>query len=176
MVAVGTLISATWILSVNSWMQTPQGHEIIAGRVVPVVGQLPHALRREPLVIEDLLAPLRASGVTVEVDPKTPPIKGDAALLRFALTTLIHHCEAAALDRHETPDIRLRAQPWEFAVQIHVMCGKTSSAPEIDPQVDFDSEAEVTTVNAVLAQHNGYFVIPQGEVAVTHFTLQFDAL
>lgn len=27
-VAVGTLISAFWILAANSWMQTPQGHEI----------------------------------------------------------------------------------------------------------------------------------------------------
>jgi len=26
MVALGTLISAFWILAVNSWMQTPQGH------------------------------------------------------------------------------------------------------------------------------------------------------
>ena len=28
MVAFGTLISATWILSVNSWMQTPAGYSI----------------------------------------------------------------------------------------------------------------------------------------------------
>jgi cytochrome d ubiquinol oxidase subunit I len=35
-VALGTLISATWILASNSWMQTPQGFEIIDGRVVPV--------------------------------------------------------------------------------------------------------------------------------------------
>jgi len=35
-VAVGTLISATWILASNSWMHTPQGYEIIAGRAVPV--------------------------------------------------------------------------------------------------------------------------------------------
>jgi len=35
MVALGTLISATWILASNSWMQTPQGFEIIEGRVVP---------------------------------------------------------------------------------------------------------------------------------------------
>ena len=35
-VAVGTLISATWILASNSWMHTPQGHEIIDGRIVPV--------------------------------------------------------------------------------------------------------------------------------------------
>jgi cytochrome d ubiquinol oxidase subunit I len=36
MVSLGTLISATWILASNSWMQTPQGYEIIGGRVVPV--------------------------------------------------------------------------------------------------------------------------------------------
>ncbi|MDD2712314.1 MAG: cytochrome ubiquinol oxidase subunit I [Simplicispira sp.] len=35
-VALGTLVSATWILASNSWMHTPQGHEIIDGRVVPV--------------------------------------------------------------------------------------------------------------------------------------------
>jgi len=36
MVALGTLVSANWILASNSWMQTPQGYEIIGGRVVPV--------------------------------------------------------------------------------------------------------------------------------------------
>ena len=36
MVAVGTLISTFWILASNSWMQTPQGFEIIVGRVIPV--------------------------------------------------------------------------------------------------------------------------------------------
>lgn len=36
MVAVGTLVSATWILASNSWMQTPTGHAIIDGRAVPV--------------------------------------------------------------------------------------------------------------------------------------------
>jgi cytochrome d ubiquinol oxidase subunit I len=35
MVALGTLVSATWILASNSWMQTPQGYAIIDGRVVP---------------------------------------------------------------------------------------------------------------------------------------------
>src|SRR5690606_1594535 len=36
MVAIGTLISTFWILASNSWMHTPQGHEIIDGIVVPV--------------------------------------------------------------------------------------------------------------------------------------------
>ncbi|MDR3531473.1 MAG: cytochrome ubiquinol oxidase subunit I [Rhodopila sp.] len=35
MVAAGTIVSMTWILASNSWMQTPQGYEIIGGRVVP---------------------------------------------------------------------------------------------------------------------------------------------
>ena len=36
MVAVGTLMSAFWILSANSWMQTPQGHGVnAAGQFVP---------------------------------------------------------------------------------------------------------------------------------------------
>lgn len=35
MVALGTLFSSFWILSANSWMQTPAGHEIVDGRYVP---------------------------------------------------------------------------------------------------------------------------------------------
>ncbi|MGD0108128.1 MAG: cytochrome ubiquinol oxidase subunit I [Rhodopila sp.] len=35
MVAAGTLVSMTWILASNSWMQTPRGYEIINGRIVP---------------------------------------------------------------------------------------------------------------------------------------------
>lgn len=35
MVAIGTLISATWILVSNSWMQTPTGYEIVNGRFEP---------------------------------------------------------------------------------------------------------------------------------------------
>ncbi|WP_448093037.1 cytochrome ubiquinol oxidase subunit I [Pseudomonas lini] len=36
MVAIGTLISTFWILASNSWMQTPQGYEVVNGQVVPV--------------------------------------------------------------------------------------------------------------------------------------------
>ena len=36
MVAIGTMISMFWILSSNSWMQTPQGIGIVDGRVVPL--------------------------------------------------------------------------------------------------------------------------------------------
>ena len=36
MVALGTLLSATWILASNSWMHTPRGFAIIDGQVVPI--------------------------------------------------------------------------------------------------------------------------------------------
>ncbi len=35
MVAAGTLFSSFWILSVNSWMQTPAGYELVDGRFMP---------------------------------------------------------------------------------------------------------------------------------------------
>jgi cytochrome d ubiquinol oxidase subunit I len=42
MVALGTLVSATWIISVNSWMQTPVGYAINAkGQFVPAGSWLP---------------------------------------------------------------------------------------------------------------------------------------
>lgn len=42
MVALGTVISATWIISVNSWMQTPAGYAINArGQFVPAGSWIP---------------------------------------------------------------------------------------------------------------------------------------
>jgi cytochrome d ubiquinol oxidase subunit I len=36
MVALGTVLSSFWILAVNSWMQTPAGHQVTDGRFFPV--------------------------------------------------------------------------------------------------------------------------------------------
>lgn len=36
LVAIGTTLSAFWILSLNSWMQTPQGHSIVNGEFFAV--------------------------------------------------------------------------------------------------------------------------------------------
>jgi cytochrome d ubiquinol oxidase subunit I len=36
MVAFGTLLSSFWILATNSWMQTPQGYELVEGRFEPI--------------------------------------------------------------------------------------------------------------------------------------------
>jgi cytochrome d ubiquinol oxidase subunit I len=36
MVSLGTVLSTTWIMSANSWMQTPAGYEVVDGQFVPV--------------------------------------------------------------------------------------------------------------------------------------------
>lgn len=36
MVALGTVLSMTWILSANSWMQTPGGYEYVNGQFLPI--------------------------------------------------------------------------------------------------------------------------------------------
>jgi cytochrome d ubiquinol oxidase subunit I len=36
MVSIGTLLSSTWIIAANSWMQTPAGYTIVNGRFEPV--------------------------------------------------------------------------------------------------------------------------------------------
>jgi cytochrome d ubiquinol oxidase subunit I len=35
MVALGTLLSSTWIIAANSWMQTPAGYQLVDGRFEP---------------------------------------------------------------------------------------------------------------------------------------------
>jgi hypothetical protein len=147
-----------------------------AGAMVSVLTRLPaNALRRQRLALEDVLAPLEAPGVSIEVEPGTQGVNGDAALPRFALTTLIHRCEAAALDRDERPEIRVRATGAPFVVQIHVTSGRPGAGASAQEKPHADSDAEMSAVHAVLAQHGGYFLVPEGEVSATHFTVQFDA-
>lgn len=84
MVALGTLLSATWILASNSWMQTPAGYEIINGQVVPT----------------DWLA--------VIFNPSFPYRLVHMGLAAFLVTALIVGASAAwhLLRRNDTPAIR----------------------------------------------------------------------
>ena len=49
-VAIGTILSSSWIIAANSWMQTPAGYVVQNGRYAPT--DRPEALKRE---IEALL-------------------------------------------------------------------------------------------------------------------------
>ena len=84
MVALGTLVSMFWILSSNSWMQTPQGHEVIDGIVVPV----------------DWLA--------IVFNPSFPYRLAHMALASFLSTSLFVAASAAwlLLKKRDTPEVR----------------------------------------------------------------------
>src|SRR6202040_3252897 len=84
MVAIGTLISATWILASNSWMQTPQGYEIIDGRVVPV------------------------DWIKVIFNPSFPFRLAHMTLAAYLATALFVGASGAwhLLKRHDTPAVR----------------------------------------------------------------------
>ena len=62
LVAVGTSLSAFWILVLNSWMQTPVGYELVDGKVVPTDWI---AILFNPSMPYRLSHMLLASGLTV---------------------------------------------------------------------------------------------------------------
>lgn len=91
MVALGTLVSTTWILASNSWMQTPQGFAIINGRVVPT-----EWLK----VIFNPSFPYRLAHMTVAAYLATALVVGASAawhLLRGRATPAIHKMMSMAM-------------------------------------------------------------------------------
>jgi cytochrome bd ubiquinol oxidase subunit I len=64
LVALGTTVSAFWIMSANSWMQTPNGYEIVNGRYI--VADWWHAVF-SPSFIPRLIHMLLASYVTTSL-------------------------------------------------------------------------------------------------------------
>ena len=132
--------------------------------------------RRSTLPIGDVLAPLRVPGVTVTVMDGTPPIHGDASLLRYAVATLVARCESAALERSMVPVIGVYASPEEGFVRVHVWLGEGASvvgAPVVRQDFTADADAEMTAVYAVMSLHDGYLVTPESEGALPHYVLQF---
>jgi hypothetical protein len=152
-----------------------------AGAVASILTRLPSsAARRQAVSLEDVLMPLRAPGVDVAVAPGTRPIEGDAALLRFAVATLIHRCEGAALEMGLTPSIEVRAALEDFMVPVQVTGGRggspASAVATAPTGVGFDADAEMSAVNSIVALHDGFFTAPEGEGPDVHFTLLFNPL
>jgi signal recognition particle receptor subunit beta len=135
----------------------------------------PTSARRSLLAVEDVLAPLRVPGVTVTVVPGTPPVAGDASLLRYAVATLVSRCESAALERSTIPVIGVYAAIEEGFVRIHVWLGESGAvvgAPVAAQAYAADSDAEMTAVYAVMALHQGFLVTPESPRTSVHFVLQ----
>ncbi len=147
-----------------------------AAAIASLLTRLPGgSTRRASLQLEDVLAPLRVPGVTVTVVPGTPAVVGDAALLRFAVATLVARCEAAALERSMIPVIGVYAGAEENFVRVHVWVGEGAAAvgaPVVTEAFSADSDAEMSAVYAIMALHSGGLVAPESQGAVVHYVLQ----
>lgn len=132
-------------------------------------------VRRTAVSLEDVLAPLRVPGVTVTVVPSTPPVQGDASLLRYAVATLVSRCEAVALEKSTIPVIGVYAGGDAGVVQVHVWLGAGAAAigaPAVAQAFAADADAEMMAVYAVMALHEGNLVMPESPEAAAHFVLQ----
>jgi len=137
----------------------------------------PGAVRRASISLEDVLAPLRAPGVTLTVVAGTPLVSGDATLLRYAVATLMGRCEAAALERSTVPVIGVYAGEEEGFVRVHVWLGEGAAvvgAPVVTQTFSDDTDAEMTAVYAIMALHQGYLVVPEAQTTAAHYVLQFN--
>jgi signal recognition particle receptor subunit beta len=144
-----------------------------AAAMASVLTRLPgSAVRRSPIVLDDVLAPLRVPGVTVTVVPGTPGVAGDASLLRYAVSTLVSRCEAVAIERATVPVIGVYAGLEEGAVRVHVWLGEGAAAvgaPSASPDPGGDGDAVMTAVHAIMALHQGHLVVSTSSPA--HFVL-----
>jgi cytochrome d ubiquinol oxidase subunit I len=97
-VAIGTSISAFWILALNSWMQTPQGHEMRNGVAFPVDWfaiifnpsfpyRLSHMVVASGLTAAFLVAGISAYRLLKGDDKKAPKLTLKIALTVAALLT-----------------------------------------------------------------------------------------
>ncbi len=131
----------------------------------------PTALQRQPARLEDLVGPLEAPGVAVSVRPGTPPLLADAPLLRFAIATLVHRCEAAALDAGRSPRVTVRAGLEHGALRIRIAGGEGSAAPSAGTA---HADAETDAVRTIVKLHEGVFLPSAAKGADIQFTIQFD--
>ena len=97
-VAIGTSLSAFWILALNSWMQTPQGHEMRDGVAFPVDWlaiifnpsfpyRLSHMLIASGLTAAFLVAGISAYRLLKGDDKKAPRLTLKIALTVAAILT-----------------------------------------------------------------------------------------
>jgi hypothetical protein len=148
-----------------------------ASAMASLLTRLPmDTVRRSAVSLEDVLAPLKVPGVTVTVVPDTPPISGDASLLRCAVATLVGRCEAAALEKSMIPVIGVYAGPEEGYVRVHVWLGEGAAvvgAPVVTQAFTADADAEMTAVYSIMGLHEGYLVTPESPGVIVHYVLQF---
>jgi len=143
-----------------------------AAAVASLLARLPpESARRQRLALSEVIAPLEAPGVSLVAEGGAL-VFGDAALLRFALATLVRQCEAAALEHGRIPEVGVRVEEVDNNVQILVTGGgraSVMSVPEAGPDL---ADAELSVVHAIVALHGGVLVSGRGDDQSPHFSVR----
>jgi signal recognition particle receptor subunit beta len=143
-----------------------------AAAVASLLARLPpESARRQRLALSEVIAPLEAPGVSL-VAESGASVFGDAALLRFALATLVRQCEAAALEHGRIPEVGVRVEEAGNGVQILITGGGRASVmtvPEAGPDL---ADAELGVVHAIVALHGGVLVAGRDENQSPHFSVR----
>jgi hypothetical protein len=144
-----------------------------AAAVASLLTRLPSELvRRQPVRLDEVTAPLRVPGTTVEVRSPGVCVLGDAALLRFTFATLVHQCEADALERGQVPEVMLTVEASDGSVHAFVTGGGRTSVMAA-PEKGLDlSDAELSVVHAIVALHGGVLVSGRAEDGSPLFSVE----
>jgi len=144
-VAVGTLISAFWILSANSWMQTPTGHAMEDGRFIAVDWMQVIFNPSFPSRFAHMTAAAYlTTALVVLATASWQALKGrDSAevktMRRMAVLLLAIMAPAQLLLGHESGSVALEHQPakvaamegwWESGQQTSILLGWPDDAAE----------------------------------------------
>jgi hypothetical protein len=144
-----------------------------AAAVASLLTRLPAELvRRRPVRLDEVTEPLRVPGTTVDVRSPGVSVLGDAALLRFTFATLVHQCEADALERGQVPEVVLTIEASDGSVNAFVTGGGRTSVMAA-PEKGLDlSDAELSVVHAIVALHGGVLVSGRAEDGSPLFSVE----
>jgi signal recognition particle receptor subunit beta len=131
----------------------------------------PESARRQHLRLADVVGPLAAPGVRLEIASPSLAVQGDAALLRFALATLVKQCEADALERGRVPEVVLSVGEERGRARVRVAGGGRASALSTVESGPDLADAEMSVVHAIVALHGGILVAGRGDGQAPLFTM-----
>jgi cytochrome d ubiquinol oxidase subunit I len=165
MVAFGTLVSATWIISVNSWMQTPAGFAVAAnGQFVPSGSWWPIIFSASfPYrLVHTVIAAYLTTALTVGgvgawhlLKDKADPYARKMFSMAMWMAALVAPVQILAGDQHGLNT--LEHQP----VKVLAMEGDFDPSPDGAPLVlfGFPSERDATVHDRIAIPHLGSLIL-----------------
>src|SRR5271167_1796324 len=165
MVALGTLISATWIISTNSWMQTPAGFSVAAnGQFVPSGSWWPIIFSASfPYrLVHTVIAAYLTTALTVGgvgawhlLKDKADPYARKMFSMAMWMAALVAPVQILAGDQHGLNT--LEHQP----VKVLAMEGDFDPSPDGAPLVlfGFPSERDATVHDRIAIPHMGSLIL-----------------